>query len=54
MRLLGAELRKLRRPLAAWTAVAVVAIVSLHAWGIQKSARSTLSGGNFGVLLINA
>ena len=47
MRLLGAELRKLRRPLAVWTAVAVVAIVALHAWGIQRSARTTLSGREF-------
>jgi ABC-type transport system involved in multi-copper enzyme maturation permease subunit len=47
VRLLGAELRKLRRPLVVWTAVAVVAIVALHAWGIQRSARTTLSGTGF-------
>ncbi len=44
MRLLRAELRKLRRPLVVWTAVALVAIVGLHAWGIQRNARSALSG----------
>ena len=48
MRLLGAELRKLRRPLVVWTAVGVVAIVALHAWGIQRNARSVLSGAGFG------
>jgi ABC-type transport system involved in multi-copper enzyme maturation permease subunit len=48
VRLLGAELRKLRRPLVVWTAFAVVAIVALHAWGIQRNARSMLSGANFG------
>lgn len=48
MRLLGAELRKLRRPLVVWTAVAVVVIVGLHAWGLQRNARSALSGVGFG------
>ena len=38
MRLLRAELRKLRRPLSVWTAVAIVVIVGLFAWGDQKSA----------------
>jgi ABC-type transport system involved in multi-copper enzyme maturation permease subunit len=38
MRLLRAELRKLRRPLSVWTAVAVVVIVGLFAWGSQKNA----------------
>jgi len=48
VRLLRAELRKLRRPLVAWTALAIVAIVGLHAWGLQRSAKSTLSGTQFG------
>lgn len=48
MRLLRAELQKLRRPLVVWTALAVIAIVALHAWGIQRNARSMLSGANFG------
>ncbi len=37
MRLLRAELRKLRRPLTVWSAVALIAIVGLFAWGSQKS-----------------
>lgn len=37
MRLLRAELRKLRRPLSVWSIVAVLAIVGLFAWGSQKS-----------------
>lgn len=40
MRLLRAELRKLRRPLTFWTALALVALISLIAWGGQRNARS--------------
>jgi ABC-type transport system involved in multi-copper enzyme maturation permease subunit len=38
MRLLRAELRKLRRPLTLWTAVTVVVLTGLFAWGGQKDA----------------
>jgi ABC-type transport system involved in multi-copper enzyme maturation permease subunit len=42
MRLLRAELRKLRRPLSMWSIVAVLAIVGLFAWGSQKSVSDDL------------
>jgi ABC-type transport system involved in multi-copper enzyme maturation permease subunit len=38
MRLLRAELRKFRRPLAVWTVIAVVVLIGLFAWGARKGA----------------
>ncbi len=38
MRLIRAELRKLRRPLVLWTALAVVGVIGLFDWGLQKNA----------------
>ncbi len=42
MRLLAAELRKLRRPLTVWTVVAVVGLLGLFAWGSVKTAADQL------------
>ncbi len=42
MRLLAAELRKLRRPLAVWTVLAVVVLIGLFAWGSSKQASNQL------------
>jgi ABC-type transport system involved in multi-copper enzyme maturation permease subunit len=42
MRLLAAELRKLRRPLAVWTVLAVVVLMGLFAWGSSKQASDQL------------
>jgi ABC-type transport system involved in multi-copper enzyme maturation permease subunit len=45
VRLLRAELRKLRRPLTTWTAVALLGILGLVAWGMAKSAADEFRHG---------
>jgi ABC-type transport system involved in multi-copper enzyme maturation permease subunit len=47
MRLLAAELRKLRRPLAVWTVLAVVVLMGLFAWGSTKYASDQLQRTRF-------
>jgi ABC-type transport system involved in multi-copper enzyme maturation permease subunit len=42
VRLLSAELRKLRRPLTIWTAVTVIVLLGLFAWGSAKQVRDEL------------
>src|SRR6186997_2915737 len=42
MRLLAAELRKLRRPLMVWSLIAVVVLIGLFAWGSSKQASDQL------------
>jgi ABC-type transport system involved in multi-copper enzyme maturation permease subunit len=42
MRILVAELRKLRRPLTVWTVLAVILLTGLFAWGSSKSASDEL------------
>ena len=42
MRILAAELRKLRRPLTVWSLLAVIVLIGLFAWGSSKSASDQL------------